>query len=114
MGEKGPFHVGLAEDENVLLPVELHGAPEVSFMHFAVLLGSAEFYALRIHRKAGPTPSDAHDPGKTSINQEGRFLLLGQQPDKLEKAFPSAFDQTYFLRTGELFVTRQPMQCIAK
>src|SRR5882724_3660639 len=114
MGEKGPFHVRFAEDENVLLRVELHGAPEVRFVHFAMFLGSPEFYTLRIHRKAGAAPSDADNPGKTSVNQEGGFLLVGQQPNELDKAFSPAFDETYFLRTGQLFVARQPMQCVAK
>jgi hypothetical protein len=114
MGQEGAINVGFAEDENVLLRVEFHRTLKVCLMHFAVLLGPLEFYALRIYREAGAAPSYADDPCKTGVYEETRLLLVGQQPNELDEVFRATFDQAYLFRASELFVACQPLQCVPK
>src|SRR6266699_3144397 len=65
--------------------------------------------SLGSQRSSRASLGEGHNPCKADVYQQRRLLLMRQQPEELNRAVITAFYETDFLWTSELFVARQPL-----
>src|SRR5882762_3419440 len=114
MGHKWQFHVRFVEYQGILVGLELYWTTEMRFVHFSVRGSSLKLNPTGIQRAANAAMRHSDDPRETHVHQQRWLLLMREKPDKLDSGLIPPFYYTDLLRTGELFVARQPLDGVPK
>ena len=73
---------------------------------------SLKLDSLGMERSSRASLTESNNPCKADVYQQGRLLLMREQPNELDRTFIASLDETDFLWTSELFIARRPLYCV--
>jgi hypothetical protein len=76
------------------------------FVHLSMRGCSLKLDPVGMEQSPSTSLREGDNPCEAHVYQQGGLLLMREKPDELDRAFVAPFDETNFLRTGELFVAR--------